>query len=57
MGVYLEEVLLGVGVEHSKKKAEQLAAKEALEKMAVWLIEVWRWIIPRFLLYYNFRIL
>ncbi len=35
MGVYLEDVLLGVGVEHSKKKAEQLAAKEALEKMAV----------------------
>lgn len=33
MGVYLDDVLLGKGVEHSKKKAEQLAAKEALGKM------------------------
>ncbi len=33
MGVYLDGVLLGSGVEHSKKKAEQLAAKEALEKL------------------------
>lgn len=35
IGVYLDNVLLGVGIEHSKKKAEQLAAKEALEKMVV----------------------
>jgi len=35
MGVYLDGVLLGVGKEKSKKKAEQLAAKEALEKMAI----------------------
>lgn len=33
MGVYLDGVLLGSGCEHSKKKAEQLAAKEALEKL------------------------
>jgi len=33
MGVYLDEVLLGKGTEHSKKKAEQLAAKEALGKL------------------------
>ncbi|MDO4378775.1 MAG: ribonuclease III [Erysipelotrichia bacterium] len=33
MGVYLDEVLLGTGLEHSKKKAEQLAAKEALGKL------------------------
>lgn len=34
VGVYLDEVLLGTGVEHSKKKAEQIAAKEALGKLA-----------------------
>ena len=35
IGVYLDDVLMGVGKEHSKKKAEQLAAKEAMEKLAV----------------------
>ena len=33
IGVYLDNVLLGTGIEHTKKKAEQLAAKEALGKL------------------------
>lgn len=33
MGVYLDDVLLGKGEGPTKKKAEQLAAKEALDKL------------------------
>ncbi len=35
IGCYLDDVLMGTGKEHSKKKAEQLAAKEALDKLAL----------------------
>lgn len=34
MGVYLDDILLGVGTSSTKKKAEQKAAKDAFEKMA-----------------------
>lgn len=34
MGVYLDDIQLGVGVSSTKKKAEQKAAKNAFEKMA-----------------------
>lgn len=34
MGVYLDDILLGVGTSTTKKKAEQKAAKNAFEKMA-----------------------
>lgn len=34
MGVYLDDICLGVGVSSTKKKAEQMAAKDAFEKMA-----------------------
>lgn len=34
MAVYLDDVKLGIGIGKSKKQAEQLAAKQALEKMA-----------------------
>lgn len=34
MGVYLDDILLGVGTSSTKKKAEQRAAKNAFEKMA-----------------------
>ncbi|MCF0107063.1 MAG: ribonuclease III [Holdemanella sp.] len=34
MGVYLDEILLGVGTSTTKKKAEQKAAKDAFDKMA-----------------------
>lgn len=33
MGVYLDDILLGTGVSSTKKKAEQLAAKDAFQKM------------------------
>lgn len=33
IAVYLDNVLMGTGIEHSKKKAEQLAAKQALGKL------------------------
>jgi len=33
--VSVDEVIYGKGIEHSKKKAEQLAAKDALEKLKV----------------------
>lgn len=33
IAVYLDDVLMGTGIEHSKKKAEQLAAKQALGKL------------------------
>lgn len=35
MGVYLDDILLGVGTSSTKKKAEQKAAKDAFEKMAL----------------------
>ena len=35
IGCYLDDVLMGTGKEHSKKKAEQLAAREALDKLAL----------------------
>ena len=35
IGCYLDDVLMGTGKEHSKKKAEQLAAREALDKLAI----------------------
>ncbi|MBQ6654270.1 MAG: ribonuclease III [Erysipelotrichaceae bacterium] len=35
IGCYLDDVLMGTGKEHSKKKAEQLAAREALNKLAL----------------------
>lgn len=35
MGVYLDEILLGKGTSTTKKKAEQKAAKNAFEKMAL----------------------
>lgn len=34
MGVYLDDILLGIGTSGTKKKAEQLAAKNAFDKMA-----------------------
>lgn len=34
MGVYLDDILLGTGTSSTKKKAEQLAAKDAFNKMA-----------------------
>lgn len=34
MGVYLDDICLGVGASSTKKKAEQMAAKDAFEKMA-----------------------
>ena len=34
MGVYLDDILLGKGTSSTKKKAEQLAAKAAFDKMA-----------------------
>ena len=34
MGVYLDDIQLGIGVSSTKKKAEQMAAKNAFEKMA-----------------------
>ncbi len=34
MGVYLDDILLGQGTSTTKKKAEQMAAKNAFEKMA-----------------------
>lgn len=34
MGVYLDDICLGVGVSSTKKKAEQKAAKNAFQKMA-----------------------
>ncbi len=34
MGVYLDDILLGVGTSTTKKKAEQMAAKDAFQKMA-----------------------
>ncbi len=34
MGVYLDDILLGVGTSTTKKRAEQMAAKDAFEKMA-----------------------
>ena len=34
MGVYLDDILLGTGTGSTKKKAEQLAAKDAFNKMA-----------------------
>lgn len=34
MGVYLDGILLGVGTSTTKKKAEQMAAKDAFNKMA-----------------------
>ena len=33
MGVYLDDILLGTGTSSTKKKAEQLAAKDAFKKM------------------------
>ena len=33
IGVWLDDIMLGKGSEHSKKKAEQLAAKEAIKKL------------------------
>ncbi len=33
MGVYLDDILLGTGTSSTKKKAEQLAAKDAFGKM------------------------
>lgn len=33
MGVYLDDILLGIGTSSTKKKAEQLAAKDAFTKM------------------------
>lgn len=35
MGVYLDDILLGIGTSSTKKKAEQQAAKNAFEKMAL----------------------
>lgn len=34
MGVFLDDICLGVGISSTKKKAEQKAAKDAFEKMA-----------------------
>ena len=34
MGVYLEGICLGIGTSSTKKKAEQMAAKDAFDKMA-----------------------